>query len=41
MGRGRGSDQRPAPPSSLLELGAAMIIALIVAAQWADRRFWP
>jgi hypothetical protein len=34
-GKVTGSDQREAPPVSLVELGAAIVIALIVAAQWA------
>ena len=34
-GRSRGSEERFAPPVSRLELGAAIVIALIVAAQWA------
>jgi hypothetical protein len=34
-GAASGSDQREAPRAGLLELGAAVVIALIVAAQWA------
>jgi hypothetical protein len=34
-GRSRGSEERVAPPVSRLELGAAIVVALIVAAQWA------
>ena len=34
-GEGKGSDERAGPPSSTLELGAAIVIALIVVAQWA------
>jgi hypothetical protein len=34
-GEGRGSQERAAPPATPLELGAAIVIALIVAAQWA------
>ena len=33
--RGTGSEERAAPPASRLELGVAVVIALIVAAQWA------
>jgi hypothetical protein len=33
--KGRGSEERKAPPASRLELAVAIVIALIVAAQWA------
>jgi hypothetical protein len=32
---GKGSEERDAPPAGLVELGVAIVIALIVAAQWA------
>jgi hypothetical protein len=32
---GSGTDQRDAPPATRLELGAAVVLALIVVAQWA------
>jgi hypothetical protein len=34
-GKGRGGEERDAPPASGLELAVAILIALIVAAQWA------
>jgi hypothetical protein len=34
-GEARGSEEREAPPASRIELGAAIVIALIVVAQWA------
>jgi len=34
-GTARGSEERAAPPGGRIELGAAIVIALIVAAQWA------
>jgi hypothetical protein len=34
-GKAQGSDQREAPAATRIELGAAVVIALLVAAQWA------
>ena len=34
-GQGRGAEERDAPPASGLELAVAILVALIVAAQWA------
>jgi hypothetical protein len=34
-GRGKETDLRPAPPIGRIELGAGIVLALIVAAQWA------